>query len=277
MTTLKNFMIEARARPPERDDGKQETVAGAQPTLSVVVPCHNEEGNLVPLISAVHESLQPLKLSYEIVIVDDFSTDKSWEILQMLGARDPRVCARRLANNFGQSAALWAGIQAARGHYIATLDADLQNDPKDLPRFLEAAKDCDCVCGSRINSRAQGDNLIRRLSSKIANDVRNVLTREDVSDSACGYRVFKRECVRELKFFKGMHRFLPTLFKLEGYRVTEIPVRHNVRLAGKSHYHIWNRVFVSAYDLFAVRWMQKRMLRYQVDERINFPADNLEA
>ena len=243
-------------------------------TLSIVIPCYNEEGNLVSLANAIREAVEPLGLGYEIIIVDDFSTDKSWEILQTLGARDPSICARRLEKNCGQSAALWAGIQAARGQFIATLDADLQNDPKDLPKFLESLKHCDCVSGSRIKSRAQGDSLIRRLSSKIANSVRNKITRENVSDSACSYRVFKRECAGHLKFFKGMHRFLPTLFKIEGYRVAEIPVSHHARFTGKSHYGIWNRLFASSWDLFAVRWMQKRMIRYQVRERINFPGDN---
>lgn len=243
-------------------------------TLSIVIPCYNEEGNLVSLVSALHEAVQPLKLGYEIIIVDDFSTDKSWEILQTLGAQDSRISARRLGENCGQSAALWAGIRAARGKYIATLDADLQNDPKDLPDFLELLKEYDCVCGSRIKSRAKGDSLVRRLSSKIANGVRNRLTGENVTDSACCYRVFRRECAADLKFFRGMHRFLPTLFKIEGYRVAEIPVSHHARFTGKSHYGIWNRLFESSWDLFAVRWMQKRMLHYRVGERVNFPADN---
>lgn len=243
------------------------------PILSVVVPCYNEEGNLPALIAAIREVMPSLQLTYEVIFVDDFSTDKSWSILSRLGAEDPRIRARRLEKNCGQSAALWTGIQAARGRFIATLDADLQNDPKDLPKFIAALKQYDCVCGSRTQSRAQGDSLIRQLSSRIANGIRNRITRETISDSACCYRVFKRECAANLKFFKGMHRFLPTLFKIEGFSVTEIPVSHHVRFAGKSHYGIWNRLFASAYDLFAVRWMQKRMFRYQVRERVNFPPD----
>ena len=242
----------------------------ATPILSIVVPCYNEEGNLLPLIAALRETMEPLKLSYEIVIADDHSSDKSWEILQKLGAEDARIRALRFAKNFGQSAAMWAGIQTARGQYVATLDADLQNDPKDLPKFLEALKQYDCVCGTRRENRRQGDNIIRQISSRIANGVRNKITHETVSDSACCYRVFKRECANNLKFFKGMHRFLPTLFKIEGYSVAEIPVSHHQRYAGKSHYGVWNRLFASSYDLFAVRWMQKRMFRYQVKDRLNF-------
>src|ERR1700744_1066125 len=129
------------------------------PILSIVVPCYNEEGNLVPLITAIRGTMEPLDLAYEIIIADDFSTDKSWEILQQLGAADPRIRALRFTKNCGQSAALWAGVQAAKGRFIATLDADLQNDPKDLPKFLEALKQYDCVCGSRLENRRKGDNL----------------------------------------------------------------------------------------------------------------------
>jgi glycosyltransferase involved in cell wall biosynthesis len=213
--------------------------------------------------------VEQLNLTCEIVIADDCSTDQSWEILKKLGAEDPRIRALQFAKNCGQSAAIWAGIKAARGQYIATLDADLQNDPKDLPKFLEALKQFDCVCGSRLANRAKGDSIVRQLSSKIANGVRNRITCETISDSACGYRVFKRECAANLKFFNGMHRFLPTLFKIEGYSVAEIPVSHHARHTGTSHYGVWNRLFASSHDLFAVRWMQKRMFKYQVKERVN--------
>jgi len=239
--------------------------------LSVVAPCHNEEKNLVPLITAIRSALEPLKISYEIVLTDDRSTDKTWEILQKLGTEDARIRSVRLAKNSGQSAAIWAAIKTAQGRYVATLDADMQNNPADLPEFLKAIERCDCVCGNRKANRAKGDSIVRQLSSKIANGIRNWMTHETVSDSACGYRMFRRECVENLKFFKGMHRFMPTLIKLEGYTVTEIPVRHHARLAGVSHYGVWNRAFAALYDLFAVRWMQKRMFRFQISEHINAP------
>ena len=241
-------------------------------TLSVVAPCHNEADNLIPFVTAIRAALEPLNIAYEIVLTDDRSTDQSWEILQTLGGRDPRIRALRLAKNSGQSAAIWAAIKAAQGRYIATLDADLQNDPADLPKFLEAIKNFDCVCGNRKQNRAKGDSLVRQLSSKIANGIRNWMTQETVTDSACGYRMFRRECAANLKFFKGMHRCMPTLFKIEGFTITEIPVRHHARAAGVSHYGVWNRAFAALYDLFAVRWMQKRMFRFQVAERINLPT-----
>jgi glycosyltransferase involved in cell wall biosynthesis len=239
------------------------------PVLSLIIPCYNEQDNLRPLVTAIRAAVEPFKLSYEIVITDDCSKDKSWEILKELAASDPRICVQRFAFNCGESAASWAGLKAARGQYLFTLDADLQNDPKDLPKFLEALKQFDCVCGTRVEMRGRGDNFMRVASSRIANWVRNKLSGENISDAGCCYRAFKRECIENLKFFKGMHRFLPTLFKIEGFTVTEIAVNHNPRFAGQTHYGVWNRLFASFYDLLAVRWMKKRMFRYQVTERVN--------
>jgi glycosyltransferase involved in cell wall biosynthesis len=239
------------------------------PTLSLVIPCYNEQDNLRALITAIREAVDPLKLPYEVVITDDCSKDKSWDILKELAAGDARIRAQRFAFNCGESAASWAGMKAARGKYIVTVDADLQNDPRDLPKFLEALKQYDCVCGTRVETRGKGDNFIRIASSRIANGVRNKLSGEKISDAGCTYRAFKRECIENLKFFKGMHRFLPTLFKIEGFTVTEIVVANNPRFAGRSHYGVWNRLFASFYDLLAVRWMKKRMFRYQIAERMN--------
>jgi hypothetical protein len=139
----------------------------------------------------------------------------------------------------------------------------------DLPKFIAALQQFDCVCGTRVAARAQGDNVIRIISSRIANAVRNKLSGETISDAGCCFRAFKRECVDNLKFFKGMHRFLPTLFKIEGYTVGEVAISHNPRTAGVSHYGVWNRLFASFYDLLAVRWMKKRMFRYRVAETLN--------
>ncbi len=238
------------------------------PELSLVVPCYNEEANLRALYQAIHAALEPLGIDYELVVTDDASRDGSWAVLKELAAADPRVRAQRLARNCGESAASWAGMQAARGRSIATLDADLQNDPAELPKFLAALDRYDCVCGTRVAGRGQGDNVVRVLSSRIANWVRNRLSGEQIADAGCTYRVFRRECIANLKFFKGMHRFLPTLFKIEGFTVTEIPVNNHPRFAGSSHYGVWNRLFASFYDLLAVRWMKKRMFRYEVAERV---------
>jgi glycosyltransferase involved in cell wall biosynthesis len=239
------------------------------PEISFVIPCHNEAENLPPLVAAIRDGVAPLKASWEIVVTDDCSTDDSWKVLKKLAADDSRVRAQRFEFNCGQSAAQWAGMKAARGKFIVTLDADLQNDPKDIPKLIAALKDFDCACGTRVDARAQGDNFVRIASSRIANWVRNKLSGENITDAGCCYRAFKRECVADLKFFKGMHRFLPTLFKIEGFTVTEVPVGHNPRVSGQTHYGVWNRLFASFYDLLAVRWMKKRMFKYKVAEKIN--------
>lgn len=239
------------------------------PELSFVIPCFNEQDNLRALVQAIRDSADPLRRSYEIVITDDCSKDNSWAVLKELAAADRRIRAQRFAFNCGQSAALWAGMKAARGKIIVTLDGDMQNDPHDLPKLLDGVKNFDCACGSRVAARAAGDNFVRVASSRIANWVRNKLSGENISDAGCCYRAFKRECIENLKFFKGMHRFMPTLFKIEGFTVTEVPVRTNPRAAGKSNYGVWNRLFSSFYDLLAVRWMKKRMFRYQIAERLN--------
>lgn len=241
----------------------------SQPELSLVIPCFNEEGNLRELIKAIREALEPLGVSYEVVITDDCSRDNSWAILKEFAAADARIRVQRFQFNCGESAASFAGMKAARGQYIVTLDADLQNDPRDLPKFLDALRHFDCVCGTRVKVRGQGDGALRVLSSRIANEVRNALSGEQISDAGCTYRAFKRECIDNLKFFKGMHRFLPTLFKIEGHTVTEIEVTNNPRFAGQSNYGVWNRLFASFHDLLAVRWMKKRMFKYIVQEKIN--------
>ena len=236
------------------------------PELSLVIPCHNEEKNLQPLVSSIHAVLDPLALDYEIVITDDRSTDNSWDVLRQLAATDPRLRIQRFKFNCGESAASWAGMQASRGRYIATLDADLQNDPQDLSTMLVALKHADCVCGTRAATRGKGDNWLRIASSRIANWVRNKLSGENISDAGCTYRVFKRECIERVKFFNGAHRFLPTLIKMEGFRVVEVPVSTNPRFSGSSHYGVWNRLFKSLRDLLAVRWMKSRQIRYEIAE-----------
>lgn len=244
------------------------------PRVSVVLPCHNEKGNLQQLVSEIRHALQPSGDSYEILLVDDASTDATWQLLQKLGAEDAGVRALRFGRQCGQSAAMWAGMQNARGDIVVTLDADLQNPPSEIPHLLAALEGWDCVCGSRVTARMAGDNWIRRASSKIANGVRTTFTKDGMSDSGCCYRAFRRECVQHLRFFKGAHRFLPALLMMEGFRVTEIPISHRPRGAGQTHYGVWNRLIKSLPDLFAVRWMQTRLIRYQIAATINPPKEN---
>ncbi len=241
----------------------------ADPEISVVTPCWNERDNLGPLTEAICRALDPLHRSYEIVIVDDCSADGSWDSILELGRRDSRIRGVRFEHNCGQSAALWAGIHAARGRILVTIDADMQNPPSEIPRLLEALAGADCVCGSRVAARARGDSWLRRASSRIANWVRNKVSGETISDAGCCYRAFRRECVERVRFFKGGHRFLPTLIKMEGFSVVEVPVDHHPRHTGKSHYGVWNRLFKSSSDLLAVRWMKRRTIRYNVVDTVN--------
>ena len=239
------------------------------PELSLVIPCYNEAGNLRPLVSSIHKAVDPLGVDYEIVVTDDCSTDGSWAVLKELAAADRRVRVQRFEFNCGESAASWAGMQFARGRCLVTLDADLQNDPRDLPNFLDALKKFDCVCGTRVESRKAGDSFLRIASSRIANGVRNKLSGENIADAGCTYRAFKRECIAHVKMFRGAHRFLPTLIKMDGFTVTEIPVANHPRYSGRSHYGVWNRLFKSLADLLAVRWMKKRSIHYEVVDTVN--------
>jgi dolichol-phosphate mannosyltransferase len=235
------------------------------PQLSLVIPVYNEEDNLERLYSEITEAMKSVNADYEVVVTDDASKDRSWEILNSIVDKDPKWRAQRFEYNCGESAASAAGMKAARGNIIITLDADLQNDPRDIPQFLEAIKNADCVCGSRVHERA--DNWLRRISSKIANWVRNKLSDEEITDAGCTYRAFKKECLTDIKFFRGAHRFLPTLFKMEGKKVVEISITPRERFAGESKYGVWNRLFKSFTDLLAVRWMKSRQLRYKIKEK----------
>jgi len=186
-----------------------------------------------------------------------------------MAAGDPRLRIQQFKFNCGESAASWGGMKASRGKAIATLDADLQNDPKDMPKFLEALKTADCVCGyARRVARRRGQVDSHCLVTH-RDAVRNWLSGENISDAGCTYRAFRRECIADVKFFKGAHRFLPTLIKMEGFSVLEIPVSNNPRLSGSSHYGVWNRLFKSFYDLLAVRWMKTRIIRYEIGDGLN--------
>ncbi|MDP9174801.1 MAG: glycosyltransferase family 2 protein [Planctomycetota bacterium] len=236
-----------------------------EPTLSICVPVFNEAENLPLLHQAIVDVIDPANISAELILVDDGSTDNGWATIEALVAKDPRVRGLKFSFNCGETAASDAGLRAARGKYVMTMDADLQNDPKDIPAFLAAlATGTDCVCGSRVASRGQGDKFIRVASSRIANWVRNRLSDEEISDAGCTYRAFRRECVGKLKLYRGLHRFIPTLLKMEGFTVTEIPVTNNPRLHGESKYGVWNRLFKSFRDLLAIRWMKSRLLGYKV-------------
>ncbi len=220
----------------------------------------------MPLAVEIDSALEGAGLgAYELLFVDDGSTDGTPDVLRDLIRREPRVRVLRIAANSGLSAALAAGFRYARGRIVATLDADLQNDPADIPRLLAALEGYDVVCGVR---RERHDSWLRRISSRIANSIRNRVTRENISDVGCTLRVYRREALEGLPMFSGMHRFLPTLLKLNGARVIELPVRHRPRLHGEAKYNVRNRAWRALVDLLAVRWMQRRWIDRQAVKEI---------
>ncbi len=233
--------------------------------LSVVSPAHNEAENIERFVEQVVATAAAAGWLLEVIIVNDGSTDTTTAVLREMMGRYPQLRVLSLKKRSGQTAAIEAGLRAARGHFLATLDADLQNDPSDLPAMLGLISEgrCDMVNGWRRDRR---DPWIRLLSTRIANHVRNRLTHENIRDSGCGLRVFRRECLTRVKLFDGMHRFLPTLVRMEGFRVVEVPVNHRPRVAGKAKYGVCNRLFRALRDAFAVRWMQSRSLRYECEE-----------
>jgi glycosyltransferase involved in cell wall biosynthesis len=235
--------------------------------LSVVIPVYNEEASLTPLWSELRGILEQLELAFEVVFVDDGSRDRSAEIIRAFRETDQRVRLVRLKANGGETAATDAGFKAARGRRVVVMDADLQNDPRDIPMLLSHLDHWDAVTGWRVN-RAAGDNVVRRVSSRIANRIRNWVSDETIQDSGCTFRAFRRECLRGLVLYRGFHRFIPTLLKMRGYRVIEVPVGHRPRQFGRSKYGVLNRAVVAFVDLLVIRWMGARLLRYEIVEDV---------
>ena len=230
--------------------------------LSLIVPAFDEEANLRPLYERVLHTFGA-RSDWELVVVDDGSRDGTARVMRELAREDARVVGVFLEKNCGQTAALAAGIREARGGEVATLDADLQNDPADLPALLALLPGNDAVVGYRMRRR---DTFVRRASSRIANWVRNRISGDQIRDTGCSLKVFRAEALEAIPWFEGMHRFLPTLLRYQGFRVVEAPVSHHARHAGNSKYGIRNRAWRAFKDLLAVRWMRERMLRSKVRE-----------
>jgi dolichol-phosphate mannosyltransferase len=230
------------------------------PLISVVVPLFNEEANMPILQSELRAALGDL--DHEIIFVDDGSIDRTVERIE--NAANVRVL--RFAKNAGQSAAIYAGLQAASGATAVLIDGDLQNDPVDIPKLLaEISRGADLVCGYRTQRK---DTLVKRLTSRVANFVRSRFTKDGVRDTGCTLKAMRRECVGALVPFKGMHRFIPALIKAAGYRLVEIPVNHRPRRFGRSKYGLGNRALRATIDMFGVRWLLSRRLNYKVRDRV---------
>ncbi|MGN6370591.1 MAG: glycosyltransferase family 2 protein [Phycisphaerae bacterium] len=237
-----------------------------QPDISIIAPAYNELDNVEPLIERIREVFEPTGLAYEAVIVDDASTDGTREKLLALHAKYPWLRVISLAKNSGQTAAMDAGFRHARGKVFGTVDADMQNDPAEIARLMKLlSPSVDMVNGWR-KDRQDKNKGMRRIQTKIANGIRNWLSNDDIKDSACGLKVYKRECLDGLTLYKGMHRFFPTLVRMRGFNVIEVPISHHPRLTGATKYKFGSRVLRAFVDLLAVRWMKKRVIRYEARE-----------
>ncbi len=239
-------------------------------SLSVVIPVFNEAENVDPLVERLQSALAPLGEDWEAVFVDDGSTDSTLELLRRAQQRVPQIRVAHFRRNLGQTAAMAAGFRLARGSAVVTLDGDLQNDPAEIPRLVEMLKDWDCVCGIRVRRQDSG---WKRLSSRIGNGFRNWATGDNIVDTGCTLKAFRRGALERVELYRGMHRFLPTLLKMRGCRVTQVPVSHHPRLHGQTKYGTWGRMVKGLADVWAVRWMKKNVINFQADLEVFEPVD----
>lgn len=234
--------------------------------VSIVIPIKNEEENIEPLAEELTGVLGRQSWSWECIWIDDGSTDRSLSILQRMAKADPRHRYISFVHNAGQSAAFWAGFKASRGAILATMDGDGQNDPADIPPLVEMVSSGQADMANGYRAKPQY-SLVRKLASRIANGVRSLVTGKTVRDVGCSTRAFRRECVAYLPTFAGMHRFLPTLVAMQGFRLLETPVNHRPRLRGHTKYSINNRLWVGLADTFGVLWLQKRAFHFKIAKK----------
>lgn len=232
---------------------------------SVLIPLKNEEGNIRELITELEPVMQSLQEPWELICIDDGSTDQTLSILEDLAKEKSYLSTLVFTNNFGQSSAFDAGFKAAKGDYVITLDGDRQNDPADIPKLIEVSQDFDLICGIR---RKRKDSWLKKTISFFANQIRSRVCQDGISDTGCSLKIYRRESLQKIKMYHGMHRFLPALFQLEGFRVGEVLVNHRERVKGKTKYHFFNRSFNTIADMMAVRWMRKRKLNYEIKRKV---------
>lgn len=230
---------------------------------SIVIPIKDEEENIEELIDEVEAVMKTVKGSFEILCIDDGSKDQSLAILKRLSGLKPHLRILVFTKNFGQSSAFSAGFEAARGQYVITLDGDRQNDPQDIPKMIEAIADCDLVVGWR---KERKDPWQKKIISKLSNFVRSRLCQDGVHDTGCSLKIYRKSALKKIKMYRGMHRFLPALFQIEGFKVKEIPVHHRERKKGKTKYHFFNRSLGPLFDMWAVFWMRRRALHHEIRE-----------
>jgi len=233
---------------------------------TVVVPLKNEEDNILDLINELEPIMQGLAAPWELICIDDGSTDNTLNILTETAQEKSYLRVLVFDRNYGQSCAFDAGFKNARGEWVITLDGDRQNDPNDIPKLLTVTPNYDLICGYRFNRR---DPWHKKITSRLANFVRSRFCRDEMKDTGCSLKVYRSTCLKHIKMYKGMHRFLPALFKIEGFRVAEVPVNHRERTKGQTKYNFFNRSFNTIADMVAVRWMAKRHVNYRIDKEIS--------
>ncbi|MGL5054465.1 MAG: glycosyltransferase family 2 protein [Fusobacteriaceae bacterium] len=231
--------------------------------ISAVIPIYNEKENILAMLERVESAFKKEFKDYEIIFVNDGSNDGSYEILNKIKLENKNIRVYHFVQNKGQSAALDAGFQKAEGDLILMMDGDLQTDPEDVYKLLKFIPEYDFVNGKRATRE---DGFKRKLASTIGNGFRNFVTGDNIQDTGCPLKLFKKEIVKSYKMFDGMHRFLPTLAKYNGFKVIEVPVRHYDRLYGESKYKVFGRGFKAFKDVFAVRWMKNRILNWKIEE-----------
>jgi dolichol-phosphate mannosyltransferase len=234
------------------------------PQLSLVIPAYNEQEVIAELLKRIESALVQTQKSFEVLIVDDGSTDNTPKLLKEAQSTRPWLRILRMGKNGGQSAAFDAGFRAARGQLIATIDADLQNDPEEIPRLLPMMEGVDMITGWR---QKRNDSAFRRFQTRFANRIRNWISQETIEDSASSLKIYRRHCLEGIYLFNGAHRFMPTLVKMRGFKVLETPVKHSQRYAGTAKYGLRNRAWRAFIDLLGVRWIKKRHLNYKATEQ----------
>ncbi len=225
-----------------------------EPEISVVIPAYNEEENLPVLYAQLKRTLDRLRKSYEIIFVDDGSTDSSFKVLEAISKRDKKVRVIKFRKNFGQTAAIDAGFKESKGKVIVVMDSDLQNDPSDIPRLLEKLDEgYDAVSGWRYERK---DPFGKKIVSLISNSIRRLITNDRIHDSGCSLKAYKRECIQNIDLYGEMHRYMTAMLSWKGFKIGEIKVQHHERKFGRTKYGIW-RIFKGLLDLLVVKfWMQ---------------------
>lgn len=229
--------------------------------LSVVVPVYNEEDNILELHQSITDALKDRIGSYEVVLVDDGSRDRSAGILDELARSDKAVKVIHFEKHCGQTAAVWAGLRQSGGEWVALMDADLQSDPRDIFSLLPFIGRVDFVNGKRMNGNG---SLFKRLADRIGGGIRNRLTGEHIHDSVSPLKLMKREVADSFHLYKGMHRYLPTLARMNGFTVIEVSVSHRKRKHGTSKYAFLYRILTGFIDAFVISMLKKRVIRYRI-------------